>query len=38
MLSGGPLFVIVHVIALDLTPHPLRRAKVFFVLVAAVKQ
>jgi hypothetical protein len=38
MLSDGPLFVTVHVIAVDLTLPPVRRAKVFLSLVAAIKK
>ncbi|CAN7557446.1 hypothetical protein [Neorhizobium sp. LjRoot104] len=38
MLSDGPLSANVHVIAVDLTPGPVRRAKVFLALVAAVRQ
>ncbi|QRY70594.1 hypothetical protein JVX98_31655 (plasmid) [Ensifer sp. PDNC004] len=37
MLTDGPLFVTVHVIAVDLTASPVRRAKVFLALVAAVR-
>ncbi len=38
MLTDGPLFVTVHVIAVDLNLPPVRRAKVFLGLVAAVRQ
>lgn len=38
MLSDGPLFVTVHVIAVDLSLPPVRRAKVFLSLVAAIKK
>lgn len=38
MLTDGPLCVTVHVIAVDLTVTPVRRAKVFLALVAAVRQ
>jgi hypothetical protein len=38
MLTDGPLFVMVHVIAVDLTLPPLRRAKVFLSLVSAIRQ
>jgi hypothetical protein len=38
MLSDGPLFVTVHVIAVDLTLAPIRRAKVFLSLVAAIRR
>ncbi|MEN3150174.1 hypothetical protein ABCW43_22995 [Neorhizobium sp. IRAMC:178] len=38
MLSDGPLFANVHVIAVDLKLGPVRRAKVFLALVAAVRQ
>lgn len=38
MLSDGPLFITVNVIAVDLTLPPLRRAKVFLALVAAIKK
>lgn len=38
MLTDGPLFVMVHVVAVDLTLPPLRRAKVFLSLVAAIRQ
>lgn len=38
MLSDGPLFVTVQVIAVDLTLPAIRRAKVFLALVAAVKK
>ncbi|MGV2021217.1 GNAT family N-acetyltransferase [Agrobacterium sp. 22-223-1] len=37
MLSDGPLFVTVHVIAVDLTLAPTRRAKVFLSLVGAIR-
>lgn len=37
MLSDGPLFVTVHVIAVDLTLAPIRRAKVFLSLVGAIR-
>ncbi|OOG72912.1 hypothetical protein B0E45_07960 [Sinorhizobium sp. A49] len=38
MLTDGPLFVTVHVIAVDLTVSAVRRAKVFLALVAAIRQ
>ncbi len=38
MLTDGPLFVTVHVIAVDLTVSPVRRAKAFLALVAAIRQ
>lgn len=38
MLSDGPLFVTVHVIAVDLTLGPVRRAKIFLSLVAGIRQ
>lgn len=38
MLSDGPLFSTVEVIAVDLERPPLRRAKVFLSLVAGLKQ
>lgn len=38
MLYDGPLFVALHVIAVDLTLHPVRRAKTFLALVAAIRQ
>ena len=38
MLSDGPLFSSVQVIAVDLECSPLRRAKVFLALVAGLKQ
>lgn len=38
MLSDGPMFVTVHVIAVDLSLPPVRRAKVFLALVAAIKK
>lgn len=38
MLSDGPLFSTVEVIAVDLERLPLRRAKVFLALVAGLKQ
>ncbi len=38
MLSDGPLFVTVHVIAVDLTLSPVRRAKIFLSLVAGIRQ
>lgn len=38
MLSDGPLFSTVEVIAVDLERPPLRRAKVFLGLVAGLKQ
>ncbi|MBY3314678.1 hypothetical protein [Rhizobium laguerreae] len=38
MLSDGPLFVTVHVIAVDLTLGPVRRAKIFLSLVSAIRQ
>ncbi|CDN51232.1 Hypothetical protein RG540_PA05560 (plasmid) [Neorhizobium galegae bv. orientalis str. HAMBI 540] len=38
MLSDGPLFANVQVIAVDLTLGPTRRAKIFLALVAAVRQ
>lgn len=38
MLTDGPLFVNVHVIAVDLTLAPVRRAKIFLALVAAIRQ
>lgn len=38
MLTDGPLFVTVHVIAVDLSLPPVRRAKVFLALVAAIKK
>jgi hypothetical protein len=38
MLSDGPLFVTVHVIAVDLTMPAIRRAKAFLALVAAIRQ
>ncbi|CTQ47570.1 GNAT family N-acetyltransferase [Roseibium aggregatum] len=37
MLSDGPLFVTVHVIAVDLEQHPIRRAKSFLALVAGIR-
>ncbi|EFO32555.1 conserved hypothetical protein [Roseibium sp. TrichSKD4] len=37
MLSDGPLFVTVHVIAVDLEQKPLRRAKAFLSLIAGLK-
>ncbi|UNZ53846.1 hypothetical protein [Agrobacterium tumefaciens] len=38
MLSDGPMFVTVQVIAVDLSLPPVRRAKVFLALVAAIKK
>ncbi|WP_318765395.1 GNAT family N-acetyltransferase [Agrobacterium fabrum] len=38
MLTDGPMFVTVHVIAVDLSLPPVRRAKVFLALVAAIKK
>lgn len=38
LLSDGPPFVTVHLIAVDLTLKPFRRAKAFLTLVAAVRQ
>lgn len=38
MLTDGPLFVTVHVIAVDLTLPAIRRAKAFLALVAAIRQ
>lgn len=38
MLSDGPLFSTVQVIAVDLERPPLRRAKVFLALIAGLKQ
>ncbi|MEP3047153.1 MAG: hypothetical protein ABJL55_18050 [Roseibium sp.] len=38
MLSDGPLFVTVHVIAVDLEQKPLRRAKAFLALVGGLKK
>jgi hypothetical protein len=38
MLSDGPLFVTVHVIAVDITLSPVRRAKIFLSLVAGIRQ
>ncbi|AYM80343.1 hypothetical protein G6L67_04170 [Agrobacterium tumefaciens] len=38
MLSDGPMFVTVHVIAVDLSLPSVRRAKVFLALVAAIKK
>lgn len=38
MLSDGPLFSTVEVIAVDLDRPPMRRAKVFLALVAGLKQ
>jgi hypothetical protein len=38
MLSDGPIFSTVEVIAVDLERPPLRRAKVFLALVAGLKQ
>jgi len=38
MLSDGPLFANVHVIAVDLKLRPVRRAKIFLALVAAIRQ
>lgn len=38
MLSDGPIFVTVHVIAVDLSLPSVRRAKVFLALVAAIKK
>ncbi|WP_245362242.1 hypothetical protein [Rhizobium sp. NXC14] len=38
MLSDGPLFVTVHVIAVDLDLGPVRRAKIFLALVGAIRQ
>lgn len=38
MLSDGPLFVTVHVIAVDLNLPAIRRAKAFLALVAAIRQ
>ncbi|KZL17215.1 hypothetical protein PsAD2_03202 [Pseudovibrio axinellae] len=37
MLSDGPLFVTVHVVAVDLEQKPLRRAKTFLSLVGGLK-
>ncbi|WP_394688584.1 hypothetical protein [Hoeflea sp.] len=38
LLSDGPRFVTVHLIAVDLSLRPFRRAKAFLTLVAAVRQ
>ena len=38
MLSDGPLFVTVHVIAVDLDQKPLRRAKAFLALIGGLKK
>lgn len=38
MLSDGPMFVTVQVIAVDLSLPPVRRAKVFLALVAAIRK
>ena len=38
LLSDGPLFVTVHVVAIDLTLNPFRRAKAFLTLVTAIRQ
>ena len=38
MLSDGPLFVNVHLVAVDVELPPIRRAKVFLSLVAAIRK
>jgi hypothetical protein len=38
MLTDGPLFVTVHVIAVDLTTPAIRRAKAFLALITAIRQ
>ena len=38
LLSDGPRFVTVHLVAVDLSLRPFRRAKAFLTLVAAIRQ
>jgi hypothetical protein len=38
MLSDGPLFITVHVIAVDLALGPVRRAKIFLSLIGGIRQ
>ncbi|WP_066179703.1 hypothetical protein [Hoeflea olei] len=38
LLSDGPRFVTVHLVAVDVALNPFRRAKAFLTLIAALKQ